>query len=164
MARYKTHRVTPLMQARYEAGIARAQRFLAHNNYRLPTYETRERGPSCGWYRDGRVTVVVSLCSPGGYSAPGQLVDRTPYGVVAHETAHYVDDLSGWRLSGEFWRAVCEKPVTKYGRNKPVELFAEFVRVFVTNPQLLRAERPEAYRWLRRAGLKALPRLDATVV
>lgn len=91
--------------------------------------------------------------TPGyDWSYPGYKVDITPAGIIAHEFGHYVswhkfskdkkiaDAIHDVMLSGE-------RAITSYDHktSDPHETLAEMMRLFVTNPDLLRAGRPN--RW-----------------
>jgi hypothetical protein len=82
-------------------------------------------------------------------------VDRTPYGVIAHELGHHAD----WSASddkGPYYGDYCikvkkrsgEKPISGYA-DDDWEWFAEMFRLFVTNPVLLMNLRPKTYTILR---------------
>lgn len=115
-------------------------------------WPTPHRHPERGWYRgvrlgEKRVTINLPRCRlptrvPGyAWSFPGYKADLTPIGVVTHEFGHHVDawlkypHLPGWRS---------EAPVSGYEPNRG-EAFAEALRLFCTNPDLLRVGRP--VRW-----------------
>lgn len=114
----------------------------------------------CAYYRRDAIAICTARCSAIGtvgrqWSYPGYTTDRTPYGVVQHELGHHVDVQRSTRRGnyyGDFslrLREVSgEKPVTSYCPND-AEWFAEMFRVFVTNPDLLKAVRPRTYRELR---------------
>lgn len=85
------------------------------------------------------------------WSWPGNITDRTPYGVIAHELGHHVD----WCLSedkGAYYgdysiklrKATGERPITSYCPND-AEFFAELFRLYITNPALLNKVRPRTY-------------------
>lgn len=131
------------------------------------------------------------------WSFPGYVVDRTPYGVLCHELGHHVDEAEGTRggvhskaifeaLCGP--KGVCEakltdgdpnfyhaqlevnvrvEPISGYHDNV-LEWFAEAFRLFVTNPYLLAALRPEVFaevkrRWPRAAEERSWQRILALV-
>lgn len=86
------------------------------------------------------------------------IIDRTPYGVCAHEIGHYLDvllsrkcDLKVGSYGGNFsilMRAKAnEPPITNYCPND-WEWFAEICRLFITNSSLLRRLRPRSYNLL----------------
>lgn len=105
----------------------------------------------CAYYRDGQIDIWVDRCASIGlagrsWSYPGYSVDRTPYGVLAHELGHHIDGQhgpAGGTLS-HIWRARDPEPLTGYCPNTN-EWFAELFRLFVTNPDLLRHIRPLVY-------------------
>lgn len=112
----------------------------------------------------GGIVVCVDRCSlPAGesvdrnWSWPGNIIDQTPYGVIAHELGHHVDWLTGeWK--GTYFSDYCEqvkeesreKGVTSYAEKNPAEWFAEGFRLFLTNPDLLFRFRPRLYSILRK--------------
>lgn len=112
---------------------------------------------SCGFYRDNVIHVMPDKCSNVGrggpaWSWPGYVIDRTPFGVYAHELGHYVDEVltKRLRLPGRFgysyaiWGRTREEKVSGYCPNAS-EWFAECFRVFVTNPSFLRLYRPRTF-------------------
>jgi hypothetical protein len=153
-----TYETKPSMLARGKDLIAR---FCAANGLELPAVE--EADPKgwpfgvCAYYRRGLITINVQACASIGFagmqwSFPGHSVDRTPYGVLAHELGHHVDLVSAIAKRGPYYsdysiamRArVGEAPLTSYCPND-AEWFAEMFRLFVTNPDLLRSLRPLTY-------------------
>jgi len=145
---------------------------------------------TCAFYRDGVITIHVQSCAAEGHvgrmwSYPGYVVDRTPYGVLCHELGHHVDKangLIGGTASKEMFAALCPnlpqepgffakgianvrdvEPITGYCDNV-LEWFAEMFRLFVTNPDLLRAMRPAMFalmmqRWPRVAEERSWQRV-----
>lgn len=117
---------------------------------------------TCAYYRDDVIYISINACAAPGragraWSWPGYVVDRTPYGVLAHELGHHVDYEHG--AAGGFlshvWRPLDMKPLTSYAPNDN-EWFAELFRLFVTNPDLLRRVRPNIAdlffeQWVARA-------------
>jgi hypothetical protein len=113
---------------------------------------------TCAFYRDGVIYISVNACAAVGragraWSYPGYIVDRTPYGVLAHELGHHVDEAHGKRsfsgLSTEIRNLTREERLTSYCPND-CEWFGEMFRLFVTNPDLLRLVRPKTWDVLRR--------------
>lgn len=102
----------------------------------------------CAYYRDGEIEIWVNSCAAVGlagraWSYPGYCVDRTPYGVLAHELGHHVDGAHG-PAGGNWshrWYPLDPEPLTSYCPNAN-EWFAEWFRLWVTNPDLLRALKP----------------------
>lgn len=125
-----------------------------------PTKPQRWRFSACAYYRPTYIAIAVERCATPGragraWSWPGYVIDRTPYGVLAHELGHHID----YRFSkekgsyyGDFSRklrvSTQEKNITSYCPND-AEWFAEIFRLFVTNSDLLRAYRPRTYSALR---------------
>lgn len=120
---------------------------------------------TCGYYRRNHIHVAVPLCSHknANYSWPGFISDRTPYGVIQHELGHHVDQCKSAQdiyrnNSGSFYSDMIrlqsgEKPITSYSPNN-MEWFAEMVRLFITNPDLLKQIRPRTYKALTETGLE----------
>ena len=88
----------------------------------------------------------------GGYtwSFPGYKVDRTAYGVTAHEFGHYVAKVKRLRFGPSFFAAPA---VSGYEPNAS-ETIAETFKLFITNSDLLKHGSPVRYAALRDAGLK----------
>lgn len=139
-----------------DEGIKLMHRFCAVNTIKPPKVvvrpERRADFAVCAYYRDGTIHIWPLACAAIGragrqWSYPGYVIDRTPYGVVAHELAHYVDDAHG-PLGGRYgvaWRkGTRATPLTGYCPNSN-EWFAELFRLYVTNPDLLRWVRPYVY-------------------
>lgn len=116
----------------------------------------------CAYYRDNKIFIWVHSCAAIGlagrcWSYPGYVVDRTPYGVLAHETGHHVEKAHGSEggIVAQQWRyQTWEPPITSYAPNHN-EWFAEMFRLFLTNPDLLSKIRPKTYalmieRWPNR--------------
>jgi hypothetical protein len=149
---------------------ARAAKYL-----RLVTArDKRTVGAGTGLYYAGHVFVNLPRCAmpvhkPAvrSWSWPGWKTDRTPVGVVAHETGHHVEyamrvDKRLDRDNGSAWRALL---ATTKGRTVsgyepvPDEAWAETLRVFILNPDILRRALPARYAFITDCGLRAVPRL-----
>lgn len=106
----------------------------------------------CAYYRDSEIHIWPEACAMPGtagraWSWPGYVVDRTPYGVLAHELGHHVDKAHGARggiRALEWYKETKEAPITTYCPDVN-EWFAEIFRLYVTNPGLLLALRPAMY-------------------
>lgn len=140
-------------------GIRAMRRFCEANDLRVPEVSERTGTPDfgvCAYYRDNVITIWVAHCAAIGlagraWSYPGYTVDRTPFGVLAHELGHHVDGAQGprgGRLSHEWRHATNEEPISGYAPNNN-EWFAELFRLYVTNPDLLRVLRPRVYSRMR---------------
>lgn len=146
------------------SGTALVTRFCEANDLEMPvvrSYASHEwRFSACAYYRPVAIHIALSNCAHPGragasWSWPGYVIDRTPHGVMAHELGHHVDHvLSGVKgaYGGDFsvgLRAKTrEDKITNYCPND-WEWFAEIFRLFVTNPDLLQALRPNTYAELR---------------
>lgn len=139
------------------------RRFCDANAIVLPRVEVSKKPVdfgTCAFYRHSVIYIwpdACALAAIGGlrrqWSYPGHTVDRTPYGVLAHELGHHVDGAHGALPSregyGPRWRGdTREKPLTGYCDNDN-EWFAEMFRLYVTNPDLLRLERPKTFALMR---------------
>jgi hypothetical protein len=151
-------------QEMLDAGAQLITRFCETNGLQVPEINVVPKEQwsfprDCAYYRPTYIKICVEKTAHIGlahrnWSYPGYRVDRTPYGVLAHEIGHHADvtrsvkrgpyygdysrDLKAW--SGE-------SALTSYAPN-PAEWFAEMFRLFVTNSQLLRLLRPKTYALL----------------
>lgn len=145
-----------------EIGKELAIAFCHHNRIYKPSiniYISNEKAESCcGWFdhQSREIAIFPSLCSsiafnPGNrrWSYPGYRVDKEPIGVVAHETGHHIDDI--YKLYKGLPRNI--ERITSYEPNK-YESVAETLKVFITNPDLLRIIAPTRYDFLLSKGLK----------
>lgn len=150
-----------------QLGIQRVLEFCQLNSIDCPQVEIIAKSDwkvnACAYYREKYgIVVCVDYCqtpcpelNSRNWSWPGYIVDRTPYGVIAHELGHHCDvlesrrqRLSEYSYSGGFSRKVRsttnESEITTYCPND-AEWFAEIFRLFVTNPELLRLLRPKTF-------------------
>lgn len=152
----------------YNSGLKRMNKFLKLNPH-VQTPKLTALFPwdryfslnSCGFFRpDVGINIMVSKCASLGYggpawSWPSYVIDRTPFGVIAHELGHHVDyfkfGFKSFRWTGEYSISIRKKSgeekITSYCPND-AEWFAEMFRLFVTNPDLLRLLRPKTYELL----------------
>jgi hypothetical protein len=135
------------------AGISQVTAFLTLNRIPLLAIRADETIPGCGDY-DGKGTlrVAVRKCASEGkagaaWSYPGYVIDRTPYGVVAHETGHYLVQVLGLD-PGQLIQETGEEAITSYAP-EPEEWLAEMLRLFITNPDLLAKIRAKTFVRLR---------------
>jgi len=138
------------------AGTAHIKRWCGLNDVVMPhivTYDGNEPTfGTCAYYRNGVINIWPEACAAVGragrmWSWPGYVVDRTPYGVLAHELAHHVDKAHGPRggIRAASWhRETGEAAITTYAPDVN-EWFAESCRLYVTNPSLLCRLRPKMY-------------------
>lgn len=157
-------------------GASLSESFCRNNNIPVPEYRL-QRLDSTGLYlpqtRTRKAQVLVDLEktanpveNPGHmrWSHPGWKTDRTAFGVVLHETGHHVDrvimehvtktkpirqDVHGAYASDrdEWFEAHSGKRVSGYEPNAS-EAFAETMRLFIGNPDLLRRAIPSRYNYL----------------
>jgi hypothetical protein len=145
---------------------------------RVLTYFTRTAlrpeaatvGARTGLYYDGYVFVNVPVTAAPvkepnhrSWSWPGWKTDRTAKGVVAHEVGHYVAHkfLPRSQEMSAQWRSLlqaCRKPVSGY-EPVPSEAWAETMRLFILNPDLLRKAIPFRYNFVLEQGLRPVERL-----
>ena len=147
----------------YAQGYWLVQDFIKGNNLKpvttLPTPKEDWHVGACAYYRRDTIKICIKACAQVGYggrawSYPGYVVDRTPYGVMAHELGHHLDfhksDNKGsyfGDFSVKLREQTGEKPITTYCPNT-AEWFAEIARLYITNPDLLRLIRPRTHREL----------------
>lgn len=143
-------------QELFEEGRRHIETWCVLNRVGSPSVDDKNGDPgmfgTCAYYRDGVIYIDVSRCAGIGmagraWSYPGYLVDRTPYGVLAHELGHHVEGAHGAAggVVASSWRVdTGEAPITSYAPNDN-EWFAEIFRLFVTNLDLLRALRPRMF-------------------
>jgi hypothetical protein len=147
----------------FNDGVTRCRTFLTMNDIRQPEFidtSADEHQQDCrphdgrprdfGWYTANKVHVNVkhtrpATVTPGfAWTYPGYKADLTAYGVTAHEVGHHVQAVK--HVVREDIRSIVvrEPRVTSYEPNAN-ESFAEMMKVFITNPDLLRVGRP--LRW-----------------
>ena len=144
------------------SGSALVKAFCEHNGLDNPPVRVYGKeewrfSSTCAYYRPVGIHIAPSRCAHPGragraWSWPGYVIDRTPHGVMAHELGHHVDytlSSSKGSYGGDFSSKMRERSgetkLTNYCPND-WEWFAEMFRLFVTNPDLLRAVRPRTFR------------------
>lgn len=133
--------------------------------YRVLQSKPNRIGADTGLYKDGHIFVNLPVTAapvqvPGNrrYSWPGYKVDRTAAGVVAHECGHHVWARLYTSLKQIKFGVVInqwvqliqhsgKKKVSGYEPTPP-EAFAETMRLFILNPDLLHRAIPARYYWL----------------
>lgn len=140
-------------EEKWAESVAYLTEWLTASSLEVPKFVNHHCGGNYGYYRSNRVTVHVDrtrlpVAKPGySWSFTGYKADLTVPGVTAHEIGHHVQESFGWKyVNGLIAEARLreEANVSSYEPN-PAELLAESVKVFLTNPELLRAGRP--CRW-----------------
>src|SRR5579872_1179671 len=84
----------------FNEGVVLITAFCAANELTLPTVEIVPANEwdfkECAYYRPTYIKICIDKCARIGtegreWSYPGYTVDRTPYGVLAHEIGHHAD-------------------------------------------------------------------------
>ena len=110
----------------------------------------KEATYGCGFYYYGSntINIIPDKCARPAtnpvrsWSFPHYFVDRTVLGVICHEFGHYVHSYLGRPRIGKLGLKI-----TSYEPNMD-ERFAETMKVFLTNPDLLKHYNPERYNYL----------------
>lgn len=143
------------------AGVTRMLQFCEKNGLEPPEHHSFDKSQwgvaACGYYREFAINVCPALCAAPGHAGrawswPAYVIDRTPYGVVAHELGHHADFIKAINARGKYYsdfsvemrKRTGEPPITGYCEND-AEWFAEIFRLYVTNPALLKLLRPKTY-------------------
>lgn len=142
---------------------------------RVISKDNRRQGAGTGLYYDGHVFVNIPVCAVPrtkpfmqSWSWPGWKTDRTAYGVVAHEVGHHVEvvhtreRVRGYKDLIYAWKkGLSEHRKERVSGYEPVpsEAWAETLRLFILNPDLLRKACPWRYDFVFGCGLRALPSL-----
>lgn len=144
-------------------GIEYVKQFCELNNVRRPTIVTNQQDyflyHGCAGYFDGKIIRVYERNCANEAKKPGfswshrhYFVDREPCGVVCHEFGHYLHHL----LTDGKLTLPKENPISGYEPDK-YERFAETVKLFITNPDLLKQYCPKRYETLtKKLGLKPI--------
>lgn len=99
--------------------------------------------------------------TPNGsfWQAPGFAEDFTPYGTFCHEVGHHADYTlhpKAYSAQNGFEDVVLHEEDVSRIEHSVTEAFAEAIRLFIANPNLLREGRPERFEYLTKMGLKQL--------
>ncbi|MCK4787509.1 MAG: hypothetical protein KAV87_27370, partial [Desulfobacteraceae bacterium] len=144
----------------YDEGLLCVKGFLHDNGLTLPIFSLELPIQFCtnkhqmtGLYLPTKRTVYVNLKKTasigyGGpaWSFPSYKIDKTPFGVVCHEVGHHVDLLLNCPSRSKKWLELHELEKVSGYELIPSESFAESMRLFITNPDLLRAGCPGRYK------------------
>ena len=153
-----------IRQKLYDEGVALCTEFLRLNNIALPKFSVRNLS-STGLYSNRTVYVnlprtALPVIKPYHmrWSWPGWKTDRTAIGVVGHEVGHHVD--RGFSSTAE-WRRCCGRGAKRVSSYEPCpsEAFAETMRMFIQNPELVRYALPTRWEAIQQSGLKPLRRM-----
>lgn len=127
------------------------------------------QGTGTGLYRYNHIFVNVPVTAlpvnkprARSWSYPCWKTDRTAVGVLAHELGHHIECVLQERgkliphIHGAAWRDLitkCKKKVSGY-EPVPSEAWAESMRLFILNPELLCLGIPERFKFIQDVGLK----------
>ena len=147
-----------IKQELFDKGVKQVTHFCEINTLNIPKITSigkdhrSSKVKACAWYVSNSITIKIWACAGIGrggpaWSYPGYVIDRTPYGVLAHELGHYVDEIVASCKSKSLRKRTGEEKLTNYCPNDS-EWFAEIFRLFVTNPNLLSKLRPKIYEEL----------------
>lgn len=136
----------------FEQGRQLAEEFCEYNG--LPVIPIRDDPTLRGFGLYGHDVIWVNVRSTATprqtrgrvWSFPGRKSDRTAAGVVCHEMGHHAYFN---RKLPRGWREVvaATRPITSYEPSTG-EAYAESLRLFILNPDLLRQGRPERYEYI----------------
>ena len=150
-------------QENLEYGRNTVNAFCTHNDLCPPKIKNATRTHDYGYYTWGSSTIFVNerlvrvpVKTPGfSWSYTGYKADLTGAGIIAHETGHYVDCLL--KMPSRRIKKIVkgEKCVSSYEPNAQ-EVFAESMKLFILNPDLLREGRPLRYAFLTSLGLQPI--------
>lgn len=139
----------------YTASVELCTRWCLNSSVPTPRFVIDSTIKHAGEYdtRTGTVHTSIARCqvptvNPGhSWSFPGYKADRTTYGVPPHEVGHHVHahllrSIDVANLDIRDWKQ--EAPVSGYEPDRK-ERIAEAIRLFITNPNLLKLGRP--IRW-----------------
>jgi hypothetical protein len=148
-------------QENLEYGRNTVNAFCTHNDLCPPKIKNATRTRDYGYYTWGSSTIFVNerlvrvpVKTPGfSWSYTGYKADLTGAGIIAHETGHYVDCML--KMPSHRIKKIVkgEKCVSSYEPNAQ-EVFAESMKLFILNPDLLRQGRPLRYEFLKSLGLE----------
>ena len=127
--------------------------FCQFNNIPFPKIIIENRLPYHGMYDGSTQNIYVNVKTaktpvktPGfAWSYTGYKADLTPAGILAHEFGHYVDHYL--KYISKKMKLVKESAVSSYEPNQS-ERFAESMKLFILNPDLLKTGRPQRYQFL----------------
>lgn len=145
----------------FEKGLQRVTDICLLNKIAVPIIVQR-RAPHYGFYSPRKKTICIGVkrClppvkTPGfSWSYPGYKADLTPIGVLCHEFGRYLYDVLS--LESARWNRIVdeEHEVSGYesafiGRgDRYNEGMAEAIKLFCTNPDLLRIGRPLRHKYI----------------
>lgn len=157
----------------FDYGVSRARLFCEWNKLPVPAFFSNRRlAQDTGYYNPSTTGVVVDVRATAHpverphhmcWSWPAFKTDRTAVGVPCHETGHHVQYvMMKNRRWDRKWSILCNNTprITSY-EPVPSEAFAETMRLFILNPELLRRYSPDRYNFINFAlGLQPIEDRD----
>lgn len=138
--------------------------FLILNHIEMTTMEIDNNYKYNGYYNYETIEAFVNLKrskvpvkNPGYcWSFPGYKSDLTCVGILTHEIGHHIHYMKmvndpNIKKKEKVWKDIMkrEKPITQYDKGNTIEeSIAEALKVFITNPDLLKEGRPLRYNFL----------------
>ena len=125
-----------------------------NSTIRVPKIIVDNSLPGYGVANHKTIKVNLKKCRPAtqnpgfAWSYPGYKADLTPVGVLCHEVghvSHFSIDLDYQNYVTKIVRV--EKPVSSYEPNF-MEVIAESMKLFISNPNMLKVGRPKRYKML----------------
>lgn len=143
----------------FNEGIKYINEFCKLNNITKPTILQKSNLSCSGYYnyRNNIIYIDVKNCSNEvinpirSWSHRHYFVDREPCGVLCHEFGHYLHKI----LTNNRLILPKENPITNYEPDY-YERFAETIKLFILNPDLLKNYAPERYDALIKLGIKPI--------
>lgn len=144
----------------YDKGVALSIKFLMMNGIEVPKFSLDHhiglnKHQLTGLYLALMKMVYINIpkTSAIGYggpawSFPSYKIDRTAYGVVCHEVGHHIDVMLKYPSRSEEWNILTKKEKVSRYEPTPSEAFAESMRLYITNPDLLRIGCPKRFGYL----------------
>lgn len=143
-----------------QEGFDIIKKFCELNNIPMPkiSFTNKKSRGLCGFYNwhSSKINIITPSCAkptinPGfKWSFPHYFVDKTILGVMCHEFGHYLHEQLGYPNM----KNLGDK-ITGYEPNV-YERFAETIKIFLTNPDLLKQYNRERYDFLT-IDLKLIP-------
>lgn len=145
----------------FDYGVSRACLFCEWNKLPVPVkFVNRRLTRDTGFYDPKTTRIVVDVRATAHpverphhmcWSWPAFKTDRTAVGVPCHETGHHIQFLMMKnRKWDRKWAFLCNNTprITSY-EPVPSEAFAETMRLFILNPQLLALYSPLRYAYIK---------------
>lgn len=143
----------------FNYGVKIINEFCELNNIKKPNIvliDGNKRG-ACGYYtyRNKTIHICLKKCAREvttptgwGWSHHGYFSDREPAGVVCHEFGHYLHHI----LTNNKMKLTAKGRITSYEPNY-YERFAETIKLFMLNPDLLKQYNPARYKEITSLGI-----------